>query len=199
LREVARRLAQHDYMVEERAVVALSVTLPGTSKPVTGWALNEVIIEKAQRRRMIDVGINVDGRPLEGFGCDGIIVATPTGSTAHAFAAGGPVLWPDVAGVLLVPLAAHALFARPIVISPTSVLQITILQNSPVPAVLTCDGRRSVDLPLGSVIEMRLGDDPLQFARLTSAPFTDRIVEKFALPVVGWRKTRSAMGGDSAR
>jgi NAD+ kinase len=160
--------------------------------PVTGWALNEVTIEKAQRQRVVEVGIDVNGRPLERFGCDGIIVATPTGSTAHAFSAGGPVIWPDVDGVLLVPLAAHALFAKPLVVGPRSVFRITVLDESPVPAVLTCDGRRTVEMTWGSAVDVRLGKQPLLFARLTTAPFTDRIVEKFSLPTMGWRENSGA-------
>jgi NAD+ kinase len=187
LRSAMRRLAAHDYEVEERSVVEVAALRPGDGEPVTGWALNEVTIEKAQRHRVVEVGIEVDGRGLESFGCDGIIIATPTGSTAHAFSAGGPVIWPDVDGVLIVPLAAHALFARPLVIGPRSVVRITVLDESPVPAVLTCDGRRTVDLPAGSAVEVRRGDQPLRFARLSQAPFTDRIVAKFSLPVAGWR------------
>ena len=80
------------------------------------WALNEVSVEKASRQRMLEVTIEVDGRPLSSWGCDGVVVATPTGSTAYAFSAGGPVVWPDVEALLLVPISAHALFARPIVV-----------------------------------------------------------------------------------
>ena len=182
------RLAAHDFSVEERTVAAVTVERPGDSEPLYGWALNEATIEKASRQRLIEVGIEVDARPLSSFGCDGIIMATATGSTAHAFSAGGPILWPDVAGVLLVPLAAHALFSRPLVIGPTSEFKVTLLKRSPMPAFLTCDGRRSVELPLGSVVTVRLGTHPLKFARLTPAPFTDRLVSKLSLPVVGWRE-----------
>ena len=188
LRLAVQRLADRDYVVEERAVVDVQVFLPGSDEPVHGWALNEATVEKAQRERMIEVGIGVDGRPLSSFGCDGVLLATPTGSTAHAFSAGGPVMWPDVDGVLLVPLSAHALFARPLVIGPQGSFTVRILDHSPVPGVLTCDGRRRIDLPTGSQVVVRRGAHPLRFARLSSSPFTDRLVSKFSLPVVGWRE-----------
>ena len=188
LRHAVRRLAARDYEVEERAVVDIAVHLPGEETPRTGWALNEATVEKASRERMVEVGIAVDGRPLSSFGCDGVVMSTATGSTAHAFSAGGPVMWPEVDGVLLVPLSAHALFARPLVIGPRSTYTVKVLERSPVPAVLTCDGRRRIDLPVGSWVEVRSGALPLRFARLSHAPFTDRLVSKFSLPVVGWRE-----------
>jgi NAD+ kinase len=188
LHDAVRRVADRDYVVEERHVVDVLVHRPDRDEPETGWALNEATVEKASRERMLEVGIAVDGRPLSSFGCDGVVISTATGSTAHAFSAGGPVMWPDVDAVLVVPLAAHALFARPLVIGPTSELAVQVLDRSPVPGVLTCDGRRSIDLPAGSLIQVRRGAEPLRFARLTHAPFTDRLVYKFSLPVIGWRE-----------
>jgi NAD+ kinase len=188
LHDAVRRVADRDYVVEERHVVDVLVHRPDRDEPETGWALNEATVEKASRERMLEVGIAVDGRPLSSFGCDGVVISTATGSTAHAFSAGGPVMWPDVDAVLVVPLAAHALFARPLVIGPTSELAVQVLDRSPVPGVLTCDGRRSIDLPAGSLIQVRRGAEPLRFARLTHAPFTDRLVSKFSLPVIGWRE-----------
>ncbi|WP_125776667.1 NAD kinase [Antribacter gilvus] len=182
-----RRLADRDYVVEERAVVDVAVHLPGQDEPVTGWALNEATVEKASRERMLEVVVGVDGRPLSSFGCDGVVMSTATGSTAHAFSAGGPVMWPDVDAVLLVPLSAHALFARPLVIGPRSTFTVEIREHSAASGVLTCDGRRSIDLPPGSRVVVRRGDVPLRLARLSTAPFTDRLVSKFSLPVTGWR------------
>ncbi|MBD8078009.1 NAD kinase [Cellulosimicrobium arenosum] len=191
------RLAAGDYEVEERTVIDVRVHLPGQPEPVVGWALNEATVEKAERERMIEVAIGVDGRGLSSFGCDGVVTATPTGSTAHAFSAGGPVMWPEVDAVLVVPLAAHALFARPLVVGPRSTVTVDVLARSASSGVLTCDGRRRIDLPAGSRVEVRRGASPLRLARLSTAPFTDRLVSKFSLPVVGWRESadRRAWGG----
>ena len=174
------------YVVEERMTVDVVVSSEGT-KIADGWALNEASIEKAGRQRMLDVVVEIDDRPLSRWGCDGVVFATPTGSTAYAFSAGGPVVWPEVEALLLVPISAHALFARPMVASPDSVLAAEVLASSAAGGVLWCDGRRTVDLPPGARVEVRRGARPVRLARLHQAPFTDRLVAKFELPVAGWR------------
>jgi NAD+ kinase len=136
---------------------------------------------------MIEVVVEVDGRPLSRWGCDGVVCATPTGSTAYNFSAGGPVVWPGVEALLMVPISAHALFARPLVVAPTSVLAVEVLARTDGFGVLWCDGRRTVDLPPGARIEVRRGATPVRLVRLHEAPFTDRLVAKFGLPVAGWR------------
>ncbi|MBO3087389.1 NAD kinase [Cellulomonas dongxiuzhuiae] len=181
-----RRLTDGDYDVEERSTLEVRVIdAAGTVQDC--WALNEAALEKTDPARMIEVVIEVDGRPLSSFGCDGLVAASATGSTAHAFSAGGPVVWPDVRGMVLVPLAAHTLFARPLVMGPSSVLAVEILERSPSTAVVTCDGRRQLPVARGTRIEVRVSDVPVRFARLNPAPFTTRLVQKFDLPVVGWR------------
>lgn len=185
--EAIRRLAERDYEVEERATLDVSVSWPGLAQPLADWALNEATVEKADRARMIEVLIEVDGRPFSTFGCDGVVMATATGSTAHAFSAGGPVVWPDVDAMLLVPISAHALFSRPLVVGPASVLALEVLERSESVGVLSCDGRRTMDLPVGARVEVRRSAVPVRLARLSRAPFTDRLVSKFSLPVDGWR------------
>jgi NAD+ kinase len=186
------------YSIEPRMTVDVSVVLNG-SVSATEWALNEATVEKSARERMLDLVTEVDGRPLSRWGCDGLVIATPTGSTAYAFSAGGPVVWPDVEALLLVPISAHALFAGPMVVSPESVLAAEVIgttggQGETSGAVLWCDGRRKVDLPPGARVEVRRGAEPVLLARLSygtgheiGASFTDRLVAKFGLPVAGWR------------
>lgn len=172
------------WRVEER--LALDVrTLDSTGEVTRTWALNEVSIEKQARERMIEVVVEIDGRPLSRWGCDGVVAATPTGSTAYAFSAGGPIVWPEVAALLVVPLSAHALFARPMVVAPTSVVAFELDRYSD--AVLAADGRRMADVPGASRVEVRAHAQPVRLARLLDAPFTDRLVAKFDLPVQGWR------------
>jgi len=227
-------IAAHRYSVEERMTVEVAVRVNGGQIAAT-WALNEATVEKAARERMLDLVIEVDGRPLSRWGCDGVVFATPTGSTAYAFSAGGPVVWPEVEALLMVPISAHALFAGPMVVSPRSVLaaevigaaggqqvtelavpgsagaieQLVPVQSGTAGAVLWCDGRRMVELPPGSRVEVRRGSLPVLLARLPAAagaagttgrraaaegpevrigaPFTDRLVAKFGLPISGWR------------
>lgn len=185
LAEVADRVAVRDYQVEERLAVEITVESDGVIVH-RDWALNEVSVEKSERGRMLEVGIEVDGRRLSRWGCDGVVCATPTGSTAYAFSAGGPVVWPEVEALLLVPLSAHALFARPLVVAPTSEIGVDLLPAT-ARGVLWADGRRTVDLPAGSRVAVRRSSQPVRLARLRLTPFTERLVAKFALPVHGWR------------
>ncbi len=190
------RLVAGEYLVGPRMTIDVTIRHNGTVVGTT-WALNEATVEKAARERMVDLVTEIDGRPLARWGGDGIVFATPTGSTAYAFSAGGPVVWPDVEALLLVPISAHALFARPMVVSPESVLAAEVIgatgaQGSLSGAVLWCDGRRAADLPPGARVEVRRGQHPVLLARLPAgsnigAAFTDRLVAKFELPVAGWR------------
>ena len=180
------RVVAKDYLVTERMTLDVAVKLDGKEVYRT-WALNEATVEKNARERMLEVVVEVDGRPLSSFGCDGIVVSTPTGSTAYAFSGGGPVVWPSVDALLMVPLSAHALFARPLVISPNSLVAVEVLQRSAGAGVLWCDGRRSTELPVGARVEVRKSEKPVRLARLSQGPFTDRLVRKFSLPVEGWR------------
>lgn len=181
---VVESLIDRRWEVEERT--RLNVSLQRDGQQVDGtWALNEVSVEKASRERMINVLVEVDGRPLSRWGCDGVVCATPTGSTAYAFSAGGPVVWPEVAALLVVPLSAHALFARPLVVSPSSSISLDVDLGSA--AVLWADGRRTIDVRPGDRLVVTADPVPVRFARLAPAPFTDRLVAKFDLPVEGWR------------
>jgi NAD+ kinase len=186
LDETVDHVLARDYGVEERLTVDLTATLDGAVLG-EGWALNEVSVEKADRARMLDLVVEVDGRPLSRWAGDGVVAATPTGSTAYAFSAGGPIVWPGVEALLVVPISAHALFARALVVSTSSMVAMEV-QPSGTEAVLSCDGRRTLHLPHGSRIEVRRGASPVLLAK-TPHPrtFTDTLVEKFDLPVEGWR------------
>jgi len=192
LADLVERVVAREYAVEERMTIDVTVRRNGTGIAST-WALNEATVEKAARERVIEVIIEIDGRPLSRWGGDGVVCSTPTGSTAYAFSAGGPVVWPEVEALLLVPISAHALFAPPMVVSPQSVLAVELIVASETSgAVLWCDGRRKVDLPPGARVEVRRGALPVLLARLQtsesrSGGFTDRLVAKFGLPVAGWR------------
>ncbi|MCW2499323.1 MAG: ATP-NAD/AcoX kinase [Frankiales bacterium] len=186
LEGVVEHVLARDYHVEERMTLDVTVTLEGQLLG-TNWALNEASVEKAARERMLEVVVGVDGRPLSRWGCDGVVAATPTGSTAYAFSAGGPIVWPSVDALLVVPISAHALFARPMVVGPSSLIAMEVLPSG-TEAVLACDGRRTIALPHGSRVEVRRGQVPVPLAR-TPHPrtFTDTLVEKFDLDVDGWR------------
>ncbi|MPZ67226.1 MAG: NAD kinase [Pseudonocardiaceae bacterium] len=180
-----RAIGDGHYQVDERMTVDVTATVNGTALTNT-WALNEASVEKSTRERILEVVLEVDARPVSSFGCDGVLCATPTGSTAYAFSAGGPVVWPDVDALLVVPSNAHALFSRPLVVSPDSAVAVELDAHGH-PAVLCCDGRRTVELPAGARVEVVRGATPVRLVRLHNQPFTDRLVRKFELPVQGWR------------
>lgn len=184
--EAVQRVVAKNYTVIERMTLEVSVVVEGKVAFRT-WALNEATVEKSAAEKMIEVVVEVDRRPLTSFGCDGIVVSTPTGSTAYAFSAGGPVVWPSVEALLLVPLSAHALFSRPLVVSPHSILAVEVLQRSAGHGELWCDGRRTQPLPPGARVEIKQSEHPVRLARLREGAFTDRLVRKFELPVSGWR------------
>jgi NAD+ kinase len=148
-----------------------------------GWGLNEVTVERGTNQ-MVELFVQIDGRPLSRWGCDGVICATPTGSTAYAFSAGGPVLWPEVNAIVLVPLAAHALFSKPMVISPDSHIVIEI--ESPT-AEISADGMRKFNLMAGDQVTLTRSSEKIHLAYIENGVFTDRLVAKFKLPVEGWR------------
>jgi NAD+ kinase len=186
LGEAVSRALLRDYQVEERMTISVRVKVDNEVVYET-WAINEVAVEKASRERMIEVVIEVDGRPLSTFGCDGVVMSTPTGSTAYSFSGGGPVVWPSLDAMLLVPLSAHALFARPLVVAPDSSLAVEVLARNDGKALIWADGRRAFDLPRGARVIVRRSPVPVRLARLHTGPFTDRLVNKFNLPVTGWR------------
>ncbi|ANG85463.1 NAD kinase [Microbacterium aurantiacum] len=185
--EAVRRVVDRAYDVEERLALQVRVKNAQDEVIYETWALNEATVEKASRERMLEVVIEVDGRPLSSFGCDGVVVSTPTGSTAYNFSAGGPVIWPSVQAIAVIPLSAHALFARPLVVGPEHAVAIEVLERTNGIGVLWCDGRRSHDLPPGARVVVRRSRRPVRLARLHPAAFTDRLVRKFRLPVEGWR------------
>jgi len=176
------------YRAVDRMTVDVTVQLDGIGV-YSSWALNEISIEKATRERILDVVVEVDGRGLSAYGCDGVLVCTPTGSTAYAFSAGGPVLWPAVQALLVMPLNAHSLFARAAVVGPDSIVTVHLDPDGH-GAVLACDGRRTVSIAAGARVQVRRGSTPVALVRLGEEPFTDRLVRKFDLPVHGWRDRR---------
>ena len=192
LPSVIERVIARDYDVEERMTVEVSASVGGELL-WSDWALNEAALEKDQRGRMVECVLEIEGRPLSRWACDGVVCATPTGSTAYAFSAGGPIVWPDVEALLIVPISAHALFARPLVVGPRAAVALEIVPGTG-DAVVTCDGRRTAAVPHGARLEVSVGRTPVKLARVHPQSFTDRLVGKFDLPVDGWRGSSRNVG-----
>ncbi|WP_290705278.1 MULTISPECIES: NAD kinase [Gordonia] len=194
--EVMSRLVQGRYTVEPRMTLDVTVIGPDGATLARTWALNEVVVQNDAHRGVLELITEVDGRPVSAFGADGVMVSTPTGSTAYAFSAGGPVMWPDLEAILVVPSNAHALFARPMVTSPHS--RVAVEVESLHPALAVCDGRRSFPLPPGARVEVVRSERSVKWVRIDAEPFADRLVTKFSLPVTGWRG-RSRVPGARAQ
>jgi NAD+ kinase len=176
------------YQVEERFTLRVTATLDG-EVIAEDWALNEASVEKSSREKLLEVAVSVDDRPLLRFGCDGVICATPTGSTAYAFSVGGPIVWPNVEAMLLVPNAAHALFQRPLVVAPNSEIDIDLMGPDQ-SGVLSCDGRRTHSLPPRTRLRVERSEQTVRIARPHPTPFGERLVAKFQLPVRSLRDGR---------
>jgi NAD+ kinase len=186
LDDAVKRVVAKDYLIKERLTLDVGVYVDGAEVFRT-WALNEVTIEKSSTEKMLEVVLEIDRKPLTSFGCDGVIIGTPTGSTAYAFSAGGPIVWPSVEAITVVPISAHALFARPLVVSPRAEIAVEVLQRSNGSGVLWADGRRTWHLPPGARVEARKSTISVRLARFRQGPFNERLVKKFNLPVDGWR------------
>lgn len=185
---VVQHVVDRSWVVEERLTAEVVVEDEHGEEVWRSFAVNEVSIEKAARERMLEVLVSIDDRPLSRWGCDGVLISTPTGSTAYAFSAGGPVVWPGVEALLVVPLSAHALFARPMVMGPQSTIAVEVVRDpADLDGIVWCDGRRSFEIQQGMRVTVHSNEHRLRLARMSQAPFTDRLVKKFGLRVEGWR------------
>jgi NAD+ kinase len=180
--EIAESIVAKGFVTENRMVLKYSVLRSGAVVS-TGWALNEVTVER-DGTTMVELFVQIDDRPLSRWGCDGLICSTPTGSTAYAFSAGGPVLWPEIDALVLLPISAHALFARPMVVSPTSEIVVEIESSD---ALLSGDSLRKFALKAGDQVQISKDASVIKLAHIKPTLFTDRLVAKFKLPVEGWR------------
>ncbi len=182
LDEIASAVIARNFLTEERMVLAYSVER-GEREISSGWALNEVTIERSETT-MVELFVQIDHRPLSRWGCDGLICSTPTGSTAYAFSAGGPIVWPEVKALLVLPISAHALFSKPMVVSPESKIVIDVESSH---ALLSADSRRKFPLRQGDRVTLTKDTDTVRLAHVKEILFTDRLVAKFKLPIEGWR------------
>ncbi len=182
IQSIADAIINKRYVSESRMVLKFSVVRNG--KEIScGWALNEVTVER-DGTTMVELFVEIDRRPLSHWGCDGVICSTPTGSTAYAFSAGGPVLWPEIEALVLLPISAHALFSRPMVVSPKSEIIVTVESSE---ALLSADALRKIPLQSGDRVIITRDSQTIKLSHVSSTLFTDRLVAKFKLPVEGWR------------
>ena len=176
LEKVVGQVIDRSYRVVDRMTLDVAVIGDGGEVLGRSWALNECSIENSDRSRVLDATLEVDFRPVSSFGCDGVLISTPTGSTAYAFSAGGPIMWPQLDAILVVPNNAHALFAKPLVVAPTSTVAVES-ERQTTQATAVMDGQRRMTVPAGSRVEVARGTRPVRWVRLDDRPFTDRLVD----------------------
>ena len=180
--DVINALVNKTYVIDPRITLGYTVERDGNSV-ASGWALNEVTVER-EKATMVELFLEIDSRPISRWGCDGLICSTPTGSTAYAFSAGGPIVWPEVDALVVLPISAHALFSRPLVISPKSKIAVVIESSE---AFLSADALRKFPLLRGDRVVVTKNPPIIKLAHLKNTLFSDRLVAKFKLPVEGWR------------
>jgi len=180
--DVISAVLEKSYVIDPRITLKYEVSRNGKIVD-SGWALNEVTVER-EKTTMVELFLEIDNRPISRWGCDGLICSTPTGSTAYAFSAGGPILWPEVDALVVLPISAHALFSRPLVISPTSKIVVGIESAQ---ALLSADALRKFPLIAKDKVFVTKNDGIIKLAHLKNTSFSDRLVAKFKLPVEGWR------------
>ncbi len=192
--ELAQRIANEDFHLETRMTLDVVVRHPDGTV-ITDWALNEAVVIHTDVAHPVHLALAADGQDVSTYGADGIVLATPTGSTAYSFSAGGPVVWPDMEAIVMAPLAAHGLFTRPLVVGPSSKLEVGVLSENWTSPELWCDGKRRTSLPPGSSVTTTVGQWPVRLVRLDDTPFSTRLVQKFNLPTRGWRNGRNRSVG----
>jgi NAD+ kinase len=149
--------------IEERMRLAVVIRpAKGNSRPPEGArsAVNDAVLTQRTLARLLDLEASLDGAPIATYKADGLIVSTPTGSTAYTLAAGGPILTPDVEAMVLTPICPHTLTNRPLVFRPDARLEIRNASTAPV--TLTIDGQRGYELEPDAAIEIRRADQPLR-------------------------------------
>jgi NAD+ kinase len=178
---LAAALEGHIVLEERGALVAKPTAAPWAEPQ---WALNEVIVEKRARHRLITLAVRVGGEYVTTFSADGVIVATPTGSTAYSFSARGPIVSPKVPCLLVTPVSPHMVFDRSIVLSLEEGVSLEVLGEEP--GLLSADGRPGLELPVGSEVRIQPADRPARLVRRTGSPsFFALLREKFSLPGAG--------------
>lgn len=180
LEPAVERLVTGEYTVEDRATIEATVTSPTGNVLGRAWALNDVSIEKTARQRLLLMDLWVAGEHFAHVPADALVLATATGSTAYALSAGGPILSPHVAAMLVTPVAPHSLFDRTIVTAPDEVVHVTVVPDQ-APAVLSVDGRDPIAVPAGGQVEATSSDQPVRVLRIDPPHFYDLVRRKFHL------------------
>lgn len=178
-RDALDRIFEGRFEIEERMMIACNAR--SGDEEVTFVGLNEALIERSGSHRLVRLGVRIGGESLAAFNADGVIVATPTGSTAYALSAGGPIVSPRAQCLILVPVSAHMIFSRPFVLSADETVEISVEGEQA--ASLSLDGAEGCAVAAGSPVTIRRAARPLRLIRLGGPGFIERLRVKLDLPV----------------
>lgn len=176
------RILAGDFEIEDRMMLDCSTDAGGETQRFVG--LNEALVERSARYRLVRLDVNVSGERLATFNADGVIVATPTGSTAYALSAGGPIVSPRAECILVVPVSPHMIFSRPVVLSPRDEVEIIVAgegQDHPQEASVVLDGGLARTLGTGDRVTVRRHERPLRLVRMSGPGFLERLRSKLDL------------------
>ena len=146
---------------------------------LTDVGVNDVVVEKIDSQRLVELEVEVDSEPMISYRADGLVISTPTGSTAYSFSAGGPLLDNRVDALVMTPVAPHSLFSRSLVLSPDSVIRCRVTRDRPVQ--VSVDGRNTASLGMGDEVVVRRGPRPAMFVALKEMGFAAMVTERFGL------------------
>ncbi|MFN2525683.1 MAG: NAD(+)/NADH kinase [Actinomycetota bacterium] len=180
--EAVKRVIEGDFELEERMMLSCEVATSG--EQMSYVALNEVLVERETPRRLVRLHVAVGGESLASFNADGVIIATPTGSTAYALSAGGPIVSPRAECIVIAPVNAHMMFARPVILAADEVVDVTV-EEQELQAALSLDGAIGCALTSGATIRVARHPRPLRLIRLAGPGFLERLRSKMNLPGSG--------------
>ncbi len=172
----ADAIVARDFQLSRRALLKVEL-VPHRAPPLVFYALNDAVLSRGERSRLVKIDVRIDGVPLTNFNADGLIVATPTGSTAYSLSAGGPILLPDTGVFVITPVCPHVLTNRSTVVSDQSTVELRLTVPGQ-EVFLTVDGQDSLEMRLHDVLRISQSDRVLPLAMLPERPFPKVLRQK---------------------
>jgi NAD+ kinase len=173
-----RRFVSNDYVAESRMMLEVQLSRSGVD--LENWyALNDVVLHQGGKARVIRLVIDANGERIASYAADGLIVATPTGSSAYSLSSGGPIVHPELDSIILTPVAAHTLTVRPLLLSPTTTVSLRVSDDAS-EQLITVDGQESAEFVYGDVVSVRRADRRVTLVRFPETTFFARMRHKLS-------------------
>lgn len=180
IERVLEQLVAGDYAIERRMALEGRILRGGEGPGERVVALNDVVVARGSLARVVRLAVNIDGSHLATFVADGLVIASPTGSTGYSFSAGGPILHPTARNLVVTPIAGYLTTIRSVVVGPAAVVRCRVVDAHE--ALVSIDGREDIPLSVGDVVEVRAIERPIRFLEPAgSLPFWDLVRQKVEL------------------